>query len=121
MELLRFENDASSTSFNRDWRKLGAVGLLSALSRAALDASPFCTANAASSSALLVLGRFSFRSGSVGSGDGERVGDLRFRAALGSLSSSRARSNAFHALISSRDSGWGVGALGTLGREGRGA
>lgn len=116
----------SSTSFRSDWRKLGSLEF-SALIRAvacalaALDDSPFCMARAARSSALRVRGRLSLRSGSVGSGDGDNVGSLRFLAALGSLSISRARSKAFQALISSKDSGSGVGSRGTRGRDGRGA
>jgi hypothetical protein len=117
--------DASSTSFRSDERKLGSLDL-SVLIRAETWAlavredSPFCKAKAAKSWALLVRGRFNFRAGSVGSGEGDKVGSFRFLAALGSFSISRARSKAFHALISSRDSGSGVGTLGTRGRDGRG-
>jgi hypothetical protein len=117
---------ASSTSFNSDERKLGPEGL-SPLGRAlelaapARDDSPawFCCAKAASSCGRLVRGRFNLRWGSAGSGDGDMVGSLRFRAALGLFSISRALSKAFQARISSRDSGSGVGTLGTRGRDGR--
>lgn len=122
-ELVRSVLDASSTSFRRDERKLGSPAespLLSrALEQAAREDSPFCCAIAASSCGRLVRGRFNFRSGSVGSGDGERVGSLRFRAALGLFSISRALSNAFQARISSKDSGSGVGSRGARGRDGR--
>lgn len=47
------------------------------------------------------------------------VGSLRFLAALGLFSISRALSKAFQARISSRDSGSGVGTLGARGRDGR--
>lgn len=122
-ELVRSALDASSTSFRRDERKLGSPVVSTLLSRAlelaAREDSPFCWAMAASSCGRLVRGRFNFRSGSVGSGDGDSVGSLRFRAALGLFSISRALSNAFQARISSRDSGSGVGSLGTRGRDGR--
>lgn len=116
----------SSTSFKSDWRKLGSLEVsvlirAEACAPAFLDDSPFCEARAASSCGRRVRGRFRFRSGSVGSGDGDIVGSFRFRAALGSFSISRARSKAFHALISSNDSGSGVGSRGARGREGRGA
>lgn len=57
----------------------------------------------------------------MGSGEGDMVGSLRFLAAFGLFSISRALSNAFHARISSRDSGSGDGTLGTRGRDGRAA
>jgi hypothetical protein len=60
---------------------------------------------------LAVRGRLSFRSGSLGVSRGEVVGDLRFLRLRASSSRSssvaRAFSNAFHALISSCDSGAG--------------
>ena len=120
--------DASSTSLNRDCKKLGSLEY-SALIRVDVctrpvidDSPPLCIAKAASSCGLRVRGRFNLRSGSAGSGVGDNVGSFRFRDAIPGLRSiSRARSNAFQALISSRDSGSGEGARGTRGRDGRGA